>query len=193
VLKLTDAKGTQLAFNDDYDDPGAGLETHHADSRILTTLPANGTYYLYLGDAQQKGGPEYAYRLRIGAPRPDFDLRVTPSSINVSGGLERPLEQSTWAVDGLAKARALMGSPILAGYHSLQGSLRNWLLDSSGFRCSNYMESSRLCFLQPVNRGDIALAINLVYDLARVERIRIAGFSKIACDDGSACRHRQRY
>ena len=72
VLKLTDAKGTQLAFNDDYDDPGAGLETHHADSRILTTLPANGTYYLYLGDAQQKGGPEYAYRLRIGAATARF-------------------------------------------------------------------------------------------------------------------------
>jgi hypothetical protein len=55
-----------------------------------------------------------------------------------------------------------MGSPILAGYHSLQGSLRSWLLDSSGFRGSNYMESSRLCFLQPVNHSDIALAISIV-------------------------------
>ena len=113
VLKLTDAKGTQLAFNDDYDDPGAGLETHHADSRILTTLPANGTYYLYLGDAQQKGGPEYAYRLRIGAPRPDFDLRVTPSSINVSGGLTVPITVHALRKDGFSGdiALALKGAP----------------------------------------------------------------------------------
>ena len=113
VLKLTDAKGQQLAFNDDYDDPGAGLETHHADSRILTTLPANGTYYLSLGDAQQKGGPEYAYRLRIGAPRPDFDLRVTPSSINVSGGLTVPITVHALRKDGFSGdiALALKGAP----------------------------------------------------------------------------------
>jgi hypothetical protein len=113
VLKLTDAKGQQLAFNDDYDDPGAGLETHHADSRILTTLPANGTYYLSLGDAQQKGGPEYAYRLRISAPRPDFDLRVTPSSINVSGGLTVPITVHALRKDGFSGdiALALKGAP----------------------------------------------------------------------------------
>jgi hypothetical protein len=113
VLKLTDAKGTQLAFNDDYDDPGAGLETHHADSRILTTLPATGTYYLSLGDAQQKGGPEYAYRLRIGAPRPDFDLRVTPSSINVSGGLTVPITVHALRKDGFSGdiALVLKGAP----------------------------------------------------------------------------------
>jgi hypothetical protein len=107
VLKLTDAKGKQLAFNDDFEDQGAGLETHHADSRILTTLPANGTYYLYLGDAQQKGGPEYAYRLRIGAPRPDFDLRVTPSSINVSGGLTIPITVHALRKDGFSGDIAL--------------------------------------------------------------------------------------
>jgi hypothetical protein len=113
VLKLTDAKGAQLAFNDDYEDKGAGLETHHADSRILTTLPANGTYYLYLGDAQQKGGPEYAYRLRIGAPRPDFDLRVTPSSINANGGLTVPITVHALRKDGFSGdiALALKGAP----------------------------------------------------------------------------------
>ena len=113
VLKLTDAKGRQLAFNDDYEDQGAGLETHHADSRILTTLPANGTYYLYLGDAQQKGGAEYAYRLRIGAPRPDFDLRVTPSSINVNGGMTIPITVHALRKDGFSGeiALALKGAP----------------------------------------------------------------------------------
>jgi len=107
VLRLTDAKGQQLAFNDDAPDEGAGLETHHADSRILTTLLSNGSYYLYIGDAQQKGGPEYAYRLRIGAPRPDFELRVTPSAINATGGTSVPVAVHAIRKDGFAGAIAL--------------------------------------------------------------------------------------
>jgi hypothetical protein len=91
VLKLTDASGRQVAFNDDFEDKGAGLITHQADSRILIKLPAKGTYYLHLGDAQRKGGPEYAYRLRISRPQPDFALRVVPSTINVRPGMTAPI------------------------------------------------------------------------------------------------------
>jgi len=107
VLRLTDAAGRQLAFNDDFPDEGAGLETHHADSRIMVTLPAAGSYYLYLGDVQQKGGPEYAYRLRIGAPRPDFELRVTPSAVNAGAGMSVPLAVHALRRDGFSGAIAL--------------------------------------------------------------------------------------
>jgi len=86
VLKLTNAQGKQIAFNDDYEDKGAGLVTHQADSWLSVTLPAEGAYYIHLGDAQDKGGPEYAYRLRISDPRPDFELRAFPSNINVRPG-----------------------------------------------------------------------------------------------------------
>lgn len=91
VLRLTDAAGAQLALNDDHTDKGAGLETHHADSLLKATLPRNGKYYLFVGNTQRMGGPEYAYRLRIGPPRPDFELRVTPSSINGTGGATVPI------------------------------------------------------------------------------------------------------
>ena len=107
VLRLTDARGKPVAFNDDFEDPGAGLETHHADSRIIATLPASGTYYLYLGDAQQKGGPEYAYRLRISAPRPDFELRATPSAINTASGFTVPVTVHALRRDGFAGEIAL--------------------------------------------------------------------------------------
>jgi hypothetical protein len=82
VLKLTDAAGKRLAFNDDHEDKADGLHTHHADSQIVFTLPADGTYYLHLSDAQNEGGPEYAYRLAIRSSRPDFALRTVPSCIN---------------------------------------------------------------------------------------------------------------
>jgi Bacterial pre-peptidase C-terminal domain len=102
VLRLTDPSGNQLALNDDHEDKGSGLDTHHADSYIATTLPKDGDYFLYLGDAQHKGGAEYAYRLRIGPPRPGFDLRVVPSSINVAAGATTPLAVYALRRDGFA-------------------------------------------------------------------------------------------
>jgi len=107
VLKLTDAAGRQLALNDDYEDKGAGLVTHHADSRLSAILPASGTYYLHLGDAQHKGGAEYAYRLRISPPRPDFELRVVPSSITARAGASTPLTVYALRKDGFSGDIAL--------------------------------------------------------------------------------------
>ena len=84
VLKITDAGGKLLAYNDDFEDPQAGTNTHDADSYLSLKLPADGTYYVHLGDTARSGGEEYAYRLRIGPPQPDFALFCVPSSISVS-------------------------------------------------------------------------------------------------------------
>ena len=100
VLKLTDSAGRQLAFNDDHEDPACGLLTHHADSWLRAVLPSAGTYYLQLYDAQNQGGPEFAYRLRISPPRPDFELRVVPSSINVRAGAAMPITVHALRRDG---------------------------------------------------------------------------------------------
>jgi len=81
VLKLTDAGGSVLAVSDDREDAEAGVNTHHADSYLMFKLPADGTYYVHLGDAARNGGPEYAYRLRLSQPQPDFALIVVPSSL----------------------------------------------------------------------------------------------------------------
>ncbi len=103
LLLLTDAKGAQIAVNDDSgSNQDDGLETHHADSYIRARLPAAGTYYLHLGDIQQQGGPEYAYRLRVSAPRPDFELRIAPSAINFSPGENIPVAVYALRQDGFA-------------------------------------------------------------------------------------------
>ena len=83
ILKITDSSGKLLGLNDDHEDLGAGTNTHHADSYLMVKLPADGRYYVHLGDAARHGGEEYAYRLRISAPRPDFALRLAPSSIAI--------------------------------------------------------------------------------------------------------------
>jgi len=120
VLKLTDATGSQLAFNDDREDKGAGLTTHHADSWLCATLPADGTYYLHMGDTQHKGGAEYGYRLRISPPQPDFELRVVPSSINIRAGASIPMTVYALRKDGFSDEIALVLKDLPRGF-SLRG------------------------------------------------------------------------
>jgi hypothetical protein len=116
ALKLTDAAGSQLAFNDDHADKGAGLTTHQADSYLQATLPANGVYYLHLSDAQHKGGPEHAYRLRVSAPRPDFDLRVVPASVSARAGKPVPITVYALRKDGFAGDITLSLKDMPAGF-----------------------------------------------------------------------------
>jgi hypothetical protein len=104
VLRLTDANGRELAFNDDHEDKELGLVTHQADSYIRCRLPADGTYYLHLGDAQRQGGSQCAYRLRISTPRPDFALRLAPSSLNVRPGASVVCTAYVLRKDGFAGA-----------------------------------------------------------------------------------------
>jgi hypothetical protein len=100
LLKLTDAAGKQLMLNDDYEDIGSGLATHHADSQLQVTLPTDGSFFIHVGDTQKKGGPEYAYRLRISARRPDFELRVVPSTVSARPGSTIPVTIHALRRDG---------------------------------------------------------------------------------------------
>jgi len=88
------------ASNDDFEDAGEGLITHHADSVLRVKPPLSGQYYLILRDAQNQGGPEYGYRLRISERRPDFELRVVPATINVGAATSTTLTVHALRKDG---------------------------------------------------------------------------------------------
>ncbi|NLF38744.1 hypothetical protein GX586_04825, partial [bacterium] len=100
LVRLTDASGRVLAWNDDFEDKGMGLDTHHADSYISTNLPATGMYFIHVADSQHHGGDAYAYRLRISPPRPGFELRMAPSSINAAAGRAVPISVFAMRKDG---------------------------------------------------------------------------------------------
>jgi hypothetical protein len=100
TLEVLDSAGRPVGFNDDCEDKSAGLVTHHADARLAFTVPADGVCLVRVRDAQGKGGKAYAYRLHIDTPRPDFALRVTPSSVNLRG--RTPLVVHALRRDGFA-------------------------------------------------------------------------------------------
>lgn len=89
-----------LAVNDDHENKGDGLVTHHADSLLSVEIPKTGDYLLWLGDTQHKGGRAYGYRLRVSPRRPDFELRVVPSAVNARSGATVPITVYALRRDG---------------------------------------------------------------------------------------------
>jgi hypothetical protein len=100
LIRLIDASGDILEWNDDREDRETGLLTHHADSYLCASLPEDGTYCIQLTDSQNHGGEAHAYRLRISPPRPDFALRITPSSLNLRAGRVAPVTVQALRKDG---------------------------------------------------------------------------------------------
>ena len=105
-VKLVSPTGNVLAWNDDYMPKeghlhtGAGWLTHHADSYLRKKLPADGIYYIRLEDSQRHGSVAHGYRLRISTPRPGFQLRATPSCVNMRGGQLVPVHVYAQRRDG---------------------------------------------------------------------------------------------
>lgn len=102
LVRLIDASGKVVAWNDDYTDKASGLVADQADSYLSTKLPTTGTYFVQLSDAQHHGGEDYGYRLRLGAPRPDFALRLSPSTIDIPPTRIAPVTVYAIRRDGFA-------------------------------------------------------------------------------------------
>ena len=85
-LAVYDSDGNQIAWNDDFANPSAGLTTHHADARVTIKPPGGGTCFVRVADTQHRGGSSYPYRLKVTQGPPAFALRATPSSLNGQPG-----------------------------------------------------------------------------------------------------------
>ena len=108
LVRVIDSAGKVVGYNDDYMPtdgylhPDMGVITHEADSYLQVELPADGTYYVQVSDAQGHGGDAYAYRLRISAPRPDFRLLMDPSSLLLAPGSSAAVTVHALRTDGFA-------------------------------------------------------------------------------------------
>jgi hypothetical protein len=100
LLRVTDAAGRVLAWNDDYENGDMGLVTHQADSYLSLKLPADGAYFVQVSDAQRHGGDDCNYYLRVAPPQADFTLRATPSNVNIPPGGKASLTVYAFRKDG---------------------------------------------------------------------------------------------
>jgi hypothetical protein len=84
-----------LAYRNDDGGPGFGR-----DSRIHYEAPADGTYQVRVGDARGLGGSNFAYRLTVRRPRPDFTVSFNPNAPAVWKGGAIPVSASANRIDG---------------------------------------------------------------------------------------------
>jgi hypothetical protein len=148
-LRLIDAKGKLLASNDDIEDPAAGRLTAVADSRLDYKFAARGTYFLQLSDTGRKGGPDYAYRLALGRPDPDFELRVVPASLNIRAGMTQPITVYAMRRGGFSGPIELKLKDVPPG----------WTL--GGATVPAREDHVRLTVTAPAARVDVPMAIQL--------------------------------
>jgi hypothetical protein len=85
----------ELPYQNDDGGPGYGK-----DSRLFFDPPADGDYFVRVGDSRGQGGANYSYRLTIREPRPSFKVRFSPTSPAVWRGGAVPILVSAERVDG---------------------------------------------------------------------------------------------
>lgn len=100
TLTAFDDAGKPVAFNDDYEDPTAGLTPHHADSRIVVSGTGAGSFYVKVADRMGQGSVFHHYRLKVSPARPNFALRVTPSSLSARPGGGAQITVHALRIDG---------------------------------------------------------------------------------------------
>jgi hypothetical protein len=83
-----------LPYRNDDGGPGYGK-----DSRLRFTAPADGEYIVRLRDVRGLHGEDYAYRLTVRPPAPDFRLSVDPRNPNVPVGGRIPVTVTALRLD----------------------------------------------------------------------------------------------
>ncbi|HEY1336076.1 MAG TPA: hypothetical protein VGF59_01135 [Bryobacteraceae bacterium] len=108
-----------LYYRNDDGGPGYGK-----DSLVHFTAPADGEYIARIRDVQGLGGDNYAYRLTVRRPRPDFRLSVNPRNPNVPVGGAIPLTVTASRLDGFDGPIGVAVENLPAGLHGSAGTIR---------------------------------------------------------------------
>lgn len=105
-----------LYYRNDDGGPGYGK-----DSLLHFTAPADGDYLVAIRDVQGFGGDQYAYRLTIRRPHPDYRLTVSPRNPNVPVGGAIPVTVTAFRTDGFEGPIDVRIETLPAGLHAASG------------------------------------------------------------------------
>jgi hypothetical protein len=84
----------RLYYQNDDGGPGYGK-----DSLVHFTAPADGDYLVHIKDAEGRSGENFAYRITLREPLPDFRLSVEPANPNVPLGGSIPVAVTAFRMD----------------------------------------------------------------------------------------------
>jgi hypothetical protein len=100
----------RIYYRNDDGGPGYGK-----DSLLEFTAPADGEYVARLRDVRGFGGDDYAYRLSIREPQPDFRLSMNPRNPNVPRGGSIPVTVTAFRREGFSEPVELAALNLPAG------------------------------------------------------------------------------
>jgi len=100
-----------LDYRNDDGGPGYGK-----DSRLFFDPPADGEYQVRVGDSRSLAGENFAYRLTIRPPRPDFTVKFDPTSPRVWKGGGLPMNVTADRLDGFEGAIEVRLENLPAGF-----------------------------------------------------------------------------
>lgn len=94
------------------------------DSRLLFTAPEDGEYTVRLRDVRGWQGEQFAYRLTIREPQPDFALTVNPENPNVPPGAAIPIHVTAFRAEGFTGDIEIALRDLPAGFTATSGVIR---------------------------------------------------------------------
>lgn len=99
------APGTKLPTNGlpvvtFYNRNDDGGPMYGKDSKLHFTAPEDGEYIVRISDVRGQQGEQFAYRLTIHEPEPDFVLFADPENPNIPAGSARPITVTAYRNDG---------------------------------------------------------------------------------------------
>ncbi|HUJ22629.1 MAG TPA: hypothetical protein VLX58_13950 [Bryobacteraceae bacterium] len=107
-----------LPFRNDDGGPGYGK-----DSLLHFTAPADGDYVVRVRDVRKLAGPDFAYRLTVRHPSPDFLLSVSPRNPNVPLGGRIPITVTALRLDDFDGPIEVSLQNIPAGFRATRGTI----------------------------------------------------------------------
>src|ERR1700682_6207269 len=102
------------------DDGGPG---YSKDSLVHFTAPADGDYIVHLRDIRNMAGHDFAYRLNVREPRPDFRLSVSPRNPSIPAGGCIPINVTAFRTDGFLDAIQIALNDLPPGVHASGGTI----------------------------------------------------------------------
>lgn len=105
-----------LPYRNDDGGPGYGKDSH-----LRFTAPADGEYIVRLRDVRGLDGEDFAYRLTVRPPSPDFRLSVNPRNPNVPTGGRIPVTVTALRLDDFDGPIEVAMKDLPAGFSATKG------------------------------------------------------------------------